>query len=82
MGATIKEALDEPEMSVDPAERYMFENIGEERTPLLVFVNKGSGGSQGKALLNSLKEFLNPMQVGRGPGLGLGLGLGRRLGLG
>ena len=47
MGGAIKEAAGlgfaEPEMPVDPAERYMFENIGEERTPLLVFVNKVSG---------------------------------------
>eukprot|EP01103_Thecamoeba_quadrilineata_P005709 TRINITY_DN1547_c0_g1_i2.p1 TRINITY_DN1547_c0_g1~~TRINITY_DN1547_c0_g1_i2.p1 ORF type:complete len:527 (-),score=67.19 TRINITY_DN1547_c0_g1_i2:76-1656(-) len=38
-------------------------NVGQDVCPLVVFVNKKSGGQQGLALIRRLKSVLNPLQV-------------------
>eukprot|EP00520_Triparma_pacifica_P006398 CAMPEP_0118672428 /NCGR_PEP_ID=MMETSP0785-20121206/22534_1 /TAXON_ID=91992 /ORGANISM="Bolidomonas pacifica, Strain CCMP 1866" /LENGTH=836 /DNA_ID=CAMNT_0006567387 /DNA_START=209 /DNA_END=2717 /DNA_ORIENTATION=- len=42
---------------------YVFDGIGEDRTPLVVFVNSKSGGNQGRLLISQLRRVLNPIQV-------------------
>ncbi|GMH51757.1 hypothetical protein TrRE_jg3414 [Triparma retinervis] len=45
------------------ANGYVFDGVGEDRTPLCVFVNSKSGGNQGRLLISQLKRVLNPIQV-------------------
>ena len=42
---------------------YVFDGIGDDRTPLVVFVNSKSGGNQGRLLISQLRRVLNPIQV-------------------